>query len=413
MEFFKVMSCQQVDRILEEMANNYQLEMEKIDLIDAVDRIVWADYLAQRDLPEFDRSTVDGYAVKCQDVLGVSESMPAFLTASSEVAMGQMTHHVLKPGEAVYVPTGGMVPVGTEAVIMIEYTQKLEDGTLLAYKPMAQGENITLIGDDLRKGDVIVRKGKRLTAYDIGLLASVGFGEVRVWKKPVISVISTGDEIVDAGYILKIGQIRDVNGYALCARSKQLGCEIGQKIIVEDDFNLLRQALKLGLESADVVILSGGSSVGTRDFTKQVIESFDDGSVLVHGIAIKPGKPTIIGRIRGKLVVGLPGHPASALIVFNVFVKKYLDRIQGIIQSPLTIPALLDSNVHGAPGRETYQMVQLMRTQAGLTAVPLYGKSGMMTLLAKATGHIRLLEEQEGLQRGEMVEVELLQEVAL
>lgn len=411
MEFFNVASVMEVYSIIDELAKEYEIGTEEVSLIDAVDRITVKDYHASVNLPEFNRSTVDGYAVTSMDVMGASESMPSFLDCISEISMGENTNLILKKGQAVYVPTGGMVPEGADGMVMIEYVQKLDDKTLLIHKTIAPGENITMVGDDLQVGDLIVSKGKKVTAYDIGLFAAMGIGKVEVFKKPRFAIISTGDEIIDIDQVQKLGQIREINGYALAALIKQLGGVVVSKVIVKDDFSLLQVAMANAIEEADIVLISGGSSVGTRDFTKQVIESFDGGSVLVHGISIKPGKPTIMGMIHHKLVFGLPGHPAAALIVFQIFVKKYIQRMLRSEMTSFTIQATIDSNVHSSPGKETYQMVELVKEKQGLKAIPLYGKSGMMTLLARASGYIRISDEKEGILKGELVEVHLLEGV--
>lgn len=411
MEFFNVASVMEVYSIIDELAKEYEIGTEEVSLIDAVDRITSKDYHASVNLPEFNRSTVDGYAVISMDVIGATESMPSFLECISEISMGENTNLILNKGQAVYVPTGGMVPEGADGMVMIEYVQKLDDKTLLIYKTIAPGENITMVGDDLQIGDLIVSMGKKVTAYDIGLFASMGIGKVEVFKKPRFAIISTGDEIIDIDQVQKLGQIREINGYALAALIKQLGGVVVSKVIVKDEFSLLQVAMANAIESADIVLISGGSSVGTRDFTKQVIESFDGGSVLVHGISIKPGKPTIMGMIHHKLVFGLPGHPAAALIVFQIFVKKYIQRMLRSEMTSFTIQATIDSNVHSSPGKETYQMVELIKEKQGLKAIPLYGKSGMMTLLARASGYIRISDEKEGILKGELVEVHLLEGV--
>lgn len=413
MEFFNVLSVQDVNSILESLAKNYEIGIEEVNLIDAVDRITAIDCYAPVNLPEFNRSTVDGYAVICQDVMGASDSIPGFLEYASEVSMGENTELVVGKGQAIYVPTGGMVPTGADGMVMIEYVQKLDDHTLLINKTIAPGENITLVGDDLRTGDLIVSKGRKITAYDIGLLAAVGVGTIKVYKKPKFAVISTGDEIIDINETQKLGQIREVNGYALCALIRQLGGEVIWKILVKDDFDKLQKELWKAVEQADIIIMSGGSSVGTRDYTKQVIEAFEGGQVLVHGIAVKPGKPTIIGQIKTKLIFGLPGHPAAAILMFHILVRKYLYQILNRRINPFPVVATLESNVHSSPGKETYQMVELIRDGFEWKAIPLYGKSGMMSLLTKASGYIRITDEKEGLMRGAQVEVYLLQEVEI
>ncbi|PKM51939.1 MAG: molybdopterin molybdenumtransferase MoeA [Firmicutes bacterium HGW-Firmicutes-7] len=413
MEFFNVLSVQEVNLIIEKLAKEYSIGTEAVDLINAVDRIIAKDYFSTVNLPQFNRSTVDGYAVICNDVMGASEAMPSFLECVSEVSMGQSTDLIVKKGQAVYVPTGGMVPSGADGMVMIEYVQKLDEQTLLIHKPIAPGENITFIGDDLREGDLVAPKGKKITAYDVGLLAAIGKGEIQVYTKPRFAILSTGDEIIDIHETQNLGQIREINGYALCALIQQIGGEVIKKIIVKDDFNKLKAELTKTIEQADIVLISGGSSVGARDYTKQVIESFEKGEVLVHGISIKPGKPTILGKINNKLVYGLPGHPASALIIFNIFVKSYMYQILNRSLNSFNVIAAIDSNVHSSPGKETYQMVQLMKKDNEWRAIPLYGKSGMMTLLSRASGYIRISDEKEGLMKGEQVDVYLFQEVDL
>ena len=412
MEFFNVLSPEEVDVTIEKIACLYRGESETIELLQSLDRIASQDVISPLNLPEFNRSTVDGYAVIAEEVMGASEAVPSFLGCSCEVMMGEKAGCNLQKGQAVYVPTGGMVPEGADGVVMIEYAEKLDDETLLVYRPIAPLENMTLIGDDLKKDELVLPKGKKLTPYDIGLLAGLGISHVNVYKKPQIAVISTGDEVVDIDESQSIGQIRDINGYALCALADKLGTTVCQKAIVKDDFTSLKKTLEEALIQADVLLLSGGSSVGTRDYTKDVIEALG-GTVLVHGISIKPGKPTIIGQIGKKIVFGLPGHPASALIVFNRFVKNYLQHILKRWGKEASITAILTQSVHSSPGKETYQMVCLTQEEGKWQAVPFYAKSGMMTLLAKASGYIRISKDEEGLMAGNEVEVFLFQEVMI
>jgi molybdopterin molybdotransferase len=411
MEFFTVLPVLEVLSIIEKLSQNYSFGTEMVDLLDSTQRITSKEYLAPQDLPEFDRSTVDGYAVMSQDVCGASPTIPSFLQYVKEVSIGKVVDWTLIQGQAVYVPTGGMIPQEADGVVMIEYVEKLDEQTILIYKPIAQGENLTFIGDDLKKGELILQKGKKITPYDIGLLAGMGIRQVEVYKKPRFFIISTGDEIIDLNEPQQLSQIRDINGYVLSAVITQVGGEVVDRVIVKDDFCLLQKMVERGVHEADLVLISGGSSVGIHDYTKQVIESFDTGQVLVHGIAIKPGKPTIIGQIQEKIVFGLPGHPVSALMIFEIFVKKYMQKVLSIPQKSFSISAVLESNVHAAPGKETYQMVQVIKEDHKWKAVPLYGKSGMMTLLSRASGYIRIADDQEGIQKGELVDVFLFQEV--
>lgn len=413
MDFFKAISVNEAFQIITNLANNYKIDTERVSLVDAIDRIVAIDYKASVNLPQFNRSTVDGYAVMTQDVLSASEALPSTLKVIYEVMMGEVVTKTLEKGQTVFVPTGGMLPDKTEGMVMIEYTKKLDEESILVNKSLLQGENISYIGDDLRQGETYIIAGKRITAYDLGLFASMGVGQVEVYKKPVFSIISTGDEIIGIEEEQALGQIREINSYTLGGLIKQLGGEVHVCRIVKDDFRCIRKELEACLALSDIVLISGGSSVGAKDYTRNVIESFDHSCIWVHGIAIKPGKPTIFGQIDGKLVVGLPGHPASALVTFSLFVKRYFLTIQKNHQQVVCIKAVLTGSVYAAPGRETYQMVQLSRKDDLWEALPLHGKSGMMTLLAKASGYIRIPIEKGEYVKGTFVDVFLLKDLAL
>ena len=413
MDFLKTISVSEALQIITKLAHDYEMGTEVVSIVDAIDRIVAIDYKATVNLPQFNRSTVDGYAVMVHDVIAASEASPCRLKVVHEVMMGQVVTEVLEKGQAVYVPTGGMLPAKTEGMVMIEYTKALKDTNILITKPVLQGENISYTGDDLSKGETYIKAGKRITAYDLGLFASMGVGQVHVYKKPVFSIISTGDEIIDLDEAQKLGQIREINSYALGGLIQQLGGQVGERIIVKDDFEYMRKALETCMISSDIILISGGSSVGTKDYTRRVIESFDNSHIWVHGIAIKPGKPTIIGQVEGKLIIGLPGHPASALVTFSLFVKRYFLTIQKNHQEVVHIKAVLTGKVYAAPGRETYQMVQLRKKGDLWEALPLYGKSGMMTLLAKANGYIKIPIEKGEFEKGTLVDVDLLMDLTL
>jgi molybdopterin molybdotransferase len=413
MDFFNAIPVKEALQIITELANDYKMDTEIVSLVDAIDRIVAVDYKASVNLPQFNRSTVDGYAVMIQDVQSASEASPSVLNVIHEVMMGEVVTETLITGQTVYVPTGGMLPGNSEGMVMIEYTQKLDGGAVSIHKSVLYGENISYTGDDLTQGETYITAGKRITAYDLGLFASMGVGKVEVYRKPVFSIISTGDEIIGIEEEQALGQIREINSYALGGLIKQLGGDVHTCRIVKDDFECMREALKVCLSSSDIVLISGGSSVGAKDYTRNVIESFDQSQIWVHGIAIKPGKPTIFGQIDGKLVVGLPGHPASALVTFSLFVKRYFLTIQRNHQEVVHIQAKLTGSVYAAQGRETYQMVQLSRKDDLWEAIPLYGKSGMMTLLAKASGYIRIPIEKGEFVKGTFVDVYLLKDLTV
>lgn len=408
MDFFNVVSVEEGKKMMLETFKEFNFELEEINILDSINRVLAEDILAYNNVPEFNRSTVDGYAVKSSDTHGASESIPSFLSLLGEVRMGENTDIKISSGEAIYVPTGGMIPDGADAVIMIEYAEKLDDSTLMAYKPLSCGENTILKGDDIKKGEKVIEKGKKLTPQDIGALAALGISKIKVFKKPRFFIISTGDEIVDIDEKLTMGKVRDINGYALYSLIVKLGGEVVGRSIVKDDFELLRNSVEEALFLSDIVIISGGSSVGTRDYTSKVINSFNGKGVFIHGVSIKPGKPTIIGEGKGKPIIGLPGHPVSSIIVFKVFIEYFMKYMMNVKENINKTTAILDFNFPSSPGKETYQMVNTIERNGKTYAVPSFGKSGMITLLSKSDGYIVLKPHEEGISKGDVREVYFL-----
>lgn len=408
---FNVKSLHDAKSIILSDQNTITLQTESVHLLESHGRIAAETLYSQVDVPAFNRSTVDGYAVKVKEIMGASESIPSILTLKKEVMMGENASSPLYSGEAIYVPTGGMLPEGADGMVMIEHTEVLDEHTLLIKKPIAFGENITYRGDDLKENDAILKTGDKISAYDMGVLAGVGIGWIKVFEKIKIAILSTGDEIIDYDKEPGPGQIRDINGYTLSGASIACGGQVVYKALIKDDFEALRGALDHSVHAADIVILSGGSSVGTRDFTNTAINSFKAGEILLHGISVKPGKPTIVGKIDNKMVFGLPGHPAASAIIFEILVKPYIEMCQMKAQSTITISAKLTTNLHAAPGKDTFVMVTLHRDNGITYATPIHGKSGLMTLLTKATGYIQITSEQEGIYKDQEVEVTLLREV--
>ncbi|SHK19183.1 molybdopterin molybdotransferase MoeA [Tepidibacter formicigenes] len=405
MEFFNVISVDEVKNILKENFSDLCINLEEVSILNCLDRILGEDIISDINVPEFNRSTVDGYAIKSSDSHGCSDSLPSFLDVAGEVNMGESIDTKIKSGQAVYVPTGGMIPEGADSVIMIEHVEKLDDITIAIHRPLFPGENVIYKGDDIKKREVILNKGKKITPQDIGVLASLGVGTVKVYKKPKFYIISTGDEIIDLDEELTLGKIRDINGYALYSLIEKLGGEIVNRVIVKDDYELLREEVDKALNTSNIILISGGSSVGTRDFTYDVINSFDGKGVLVHGVSIKPGKPTLIGEGKGKVIFGLPGHPVSSIIVFKIFVEYLVKEIIGINKEINKTKAIMDYNIHSSPGKETYQMVSLDERDGKLYAVPNFGKSGLITLLSKSCGYVVIKSEEEGLYKGQEVDM--------
>jgi len=363
-------------------------------------RVLAAVITADSDIPGFDRSVVDGYAVRSSDTTGASDAVPSLLQCMGQIAMGTGgTNLVIRDGECIYIPTGGILPQGADAAVMVEYTEDAGD-TILIKKPVSHGENVLLKDEDFKKGEIVFRPGRRLTPQDAGVLAACGSARVPVAKKPLVGVISTGNELVPVTDIPGPGQVRDANASMLAAWLSEYGCVPKLYGIVRDEREAFEEIIAIALSECDLVLLSGGSSKDERDMTAGVIAG--KGEVLIHGIAIAPGKPTIIGMIAGKPVFGLPGHPASAFVVLIAIVRPLLDRMLGL-ERPLlrTVKATLAQNVPSQRGREEYVRVRVENN----VATPLFGKSGLLNTLVRSDGLIRIPAGYEGLEMGSDVEV--------
>jgi len=407
MELFKVYNVDEARRIMLEQFKNITLDIEELEIEEALDRYLAEDVISEIDVPHFRRSTVDGYALISKDTHGASESIPALFMVIDEVEMGKAATCEITPDTAAYVPTGGMVPTGADSVVMVEYTEAFDSKEIAVYKSMAPKENIIDIGDDIRKGSKVLSRGSKIRAQDIGVLSSIGIRYVKVYKKPQFILISTGDEIVAPEYEALPGQIRDVNTFTLSGLIRKIGGIVKEKHVIKDDYEALKEAIKDAIEKSDMVVLSGGSSVGAKDISAKVINQLGEPGVFVHGVAIKPGKPTIIGNIKNKPIFGLPGQPTSAMIVFSVFVEYFIKHLMGAKEKKPFINAISAINIHSSQGKETYQMVILEESENEFIARPVYGKSGMITLMSRAEGYIKIPTNKEGVKKGEQVKVYL------
>jgi molybdopterin molybdotransferase len=405
-EFFKVVTPAQV---FETLLGFSRLAVETVPLDEALHRICGTDIASPEDLPPLPRSTMDGYAVRAADTFGASDSIPALLNVTGAVAMGKIPGIAIGPGQAAAIPTGGFLPQGADAVVMVEYSGPAGDSAIEISRPVTAGENVLDKAEDAACGEAIIAAGKHLLPQEIGLLAGLGITRVPVYRRPKAVVISTGDEIVPMNDVPPPGRIRDINVHSIAALIRAAGGEAELSDPVPDNPILLRDALDRALTSADVVILSGGSSVGERDHMLHVVSSLPGAIVHAHGIAISPGKPTLIAAVGGKPVFGLPGHPVSALVVAQVFLTPFLLYLQGqeLKRTPagMRVRAVLASSVHSAQGREEYVRVKLEERQGLPGARPVFGKSGMLSTLVKADGFIVLPIHVEGLPVGETVDV--------
>ncbi len=403
-EFFKV---KQLSTVLEAVSDFARVMTEEIPLTEANGRVLAEDIAADSNLPAFPRSTVDGYAVSARSTFGASEGSPAYLTVTGAVEMGHSPSFSTGAGEACRIPTGGELPQGTDSVVMIEHAENLDETTIEVYRSVAPGQHVLEIGEDFKLNEGIVAKGQRLRPQECGLLAAFGRSLVSVYKKPVIGIISTGDEVVPITATPAPGQIRDINTYTLSGLILTAGAVPVSYGIVADTYDALAETCRRALDCSDMVLLSGGSSVGTRDYTIEVISALPDADILVHGMSISPGKPTILAKTMNKSVWGLPGHVVSAMIVFKMVVMPFIEYISGrpaAAQSP-GIAARLSRNVASAQGRTDFIRVRLVRRNGDLLAEPVLGKSGLINTMVKADGLIEIDINTEGLDAGTLVEV--------
>jgi molybdopterin molybdotransferase len=383
---------------------------ENIPTVDACGRVLAKALTSPVDLPHFHRTNMDGYAVRAQDTFGASAGLPMYLKLVGAVEMGKSVIRALKKGETMRIATGGMLPPGADSMVMVEYTEEMGDGTIEVQRGVSPWENILRIGEDIQKGVAIFSAGRRLRAHDLGALTGVGLTKVPVHRRPKVALISTGDEIVPPEQSPKPGQVRNINQYSLRAMITEAGGETIDLGVVKDDRPAFETAMAHALKVADVVMISGGSSVGTKDMTVDVICSFPKSEIFFHGISIAPGKPTILAQAAGRPVMGLPGHPVSALVVFALFGAPLVRLVGGepsaTAFAPLrTTRARLAQNVASAPGREDYVRVLLEPQHGALLARPLPGKSGAVFSLVQADGMFCIPHNEEGKEAGEEVEI--------
>jgi molybdopterin molybdotransferase len=383
---------------------------ETVDLIDAIDRVLAETVAADRDLPGFNRATMDGYAVKAADTFGASDGSPAWLSVVGDIAMGQRPAVTVAAGQATRIATGGMLPPGADAVVMIEHSEAVGDDTVEIYKSVAPGQHVVMADEDFSGGQSVLLPGTLLRAQEVGLLAAFGRDPVNVFRRPEVAIVSTGDEIIPIHQRPETGQIRDVNTYSLAAMVVAVGGRPMPMGIAADQTDDLIEKCRAAVDRSDMVLISGGSSVGTRDFTLEALRALPDSELLVHGIAISPGKPAILARSGRRPVWGLPGHVTSAMIVFEMVVKPFLDRLRGLNETTRrrrAVPARLSRNVASSQGRTDFVRVRLRETDDGLLADPVLGKSGLLNTMVQADGLITIAENTEGLDAGAPVSVYL------
>ena len=432
MKLLKVDTVNEVKEKLKTYFDTDRVEppSEAVALRDAVHRYLAEEICSDTDIPQFTRSVVDGYAVFAKDTFGTGESAPVFLDVVGAVEMGKACDITLQPGQAVYVPTGGMLPGGADAVVMIEYVEVLDEKTIAVYRSAAPNNGVMNRGDDFKKGQLLFRRGHRITVKDVGMLAAIGKDRISVFRKPRVAILSTGDEIIDITETPKPGEVRDINSFTIAAFAEATGATIQFIEKVPDVDHRLKRALEAALGENDIVLLSGGSSAGNKDMTAEIIDSMGKPGVITHGVAMKPGKPTIIGIIetksmQNKLVVGLPGHPMAAIVAYDVIVNDFMRRhCFHNEEDPIRLTARITENIHAGEGRETYQLVALNKadqktrtdksnqhgndTGPQWVAAPIHAKSGSISQLMLADGYVKISSLSEGVKAGSVVEVTLI-----
>jgi molybdopterin molybdotransferase len=404
-EFFKVLDIEQV---LDLRPQFQPVEVESVELEAAGGRVLAEDVFADENLPDFGRSTVDGYALRAASTFGASESSPAFFRVIGAVAMGEAARMTVSSGEAVRIATGGMLPSGADGVVMIEHAEALDETGIEVFRSVAPGQNLITVGEDFEAGARIAARGRRLRPQDIGVLAAFGRTRIQAFRRPVVGIISTGDELVPIDAVPAPAQVRDVNSYTLAGLVAETGAISKCFGIINDDFSSLYAACGRALECCDMVLISGGSSVGVRDCTVEAISAFSGSEVLVHGIAISPGKPTILARVGCKAIWGLPGHVVSAMIVFARITRPFLRHIGGQCDpksADVSITARLRRNVASVQGRTDFIRVRLLRHGSELWAEPVLGKSGLINTMVHADGIVEIGKDIEGLEEGTPADV--------
>ena len=396
------------ERLLQEVGDNF-LKMETVKLSEAYGKCLAEDIYAEENIPDFRRATVDGYAVKASDTQGAGESVPVFLSVVEEISIGKPALREIKNGECAYVPTGGMIPDGADAMVMVEYTELFDKRDAAVYSSVSAGNGVVQIGEDAKKGELLLSRGTVLHSAQTGVLASLGKHTVKVYAPWHITIISTGDELAEVGEEKGRCQVYDINTHALYALAKEQGMTVDKAFSVKDEDEKIEQALKDALLCSDIVVISGGSSQGKKDMTADIIDKIAEPGVWTHGLALKPGKPTIVGMDKpsGTLLIGLPGHPVAAIMVFQLLLVWLQKNLRGEKEAP-GVPAVLSSNIPGAAGRAVCQTVKLEKEENGYRAIPVFGKSGLMHTLTQADGYVLVEADKEGICKGETVYVQLL-----
>ncbi len=407
--FRKLISLDEAKEKIAGAVSTKPIGIEKISSSKAVGRVLAEDIVSPMPVPPFHRSTVDGYAVISKDTVGAEEDNPTLLKLIGCVDVGEISPLTIENGNAAEIVTGAPLPTCADAVVMLEHTTTEDKGKILIYRSVAQNENVMMRGSDIRKNETVLKSGTALSSRELGVLAALGFTQVKVLKQPKVAVISTGAEIVEPGKPLPAGKIYDINTATLTAAVLECGGEpINFGIVEGDDAESLRKTLEMAIDAADIVITSGGVSVGPKDLIPEIVSELAKTGLVVHGVAVKPGKPVAVGIVKKKPVFSLPGHPTSSLLMFHLLVRPILLKIAGKQEEPPNIVKAINAvRLFSAVGRRTFIAVTLSRDHKDrwLTFPVATGQSGAITTLAKADGYVELRETQQFIEAGGEVTV--------
>jgi molybdopterin molybdotransferase/putative molybdopterin biosynthesis protein len=413
-QFLQVLDRDEAERRFRAALDLAPLGSERIPLDAALGRVLSADVVSPVDVPSFDRANVDGFAVVAEDTFGASEEIPRLVRlGDEEIHTGIVPATVIRRGEALSIATGGMIPRGADAVVMIEHAD-VRDQELRIARAVTAGSGVTFAGTDITAGETVLRGGRMLTSRDTGVLAAIGVSEVDVWRKPIVAILSTGDEIISPGEAMQPARVYDSNAQVLADAVRELGGEPARLGITADDPEALRERLRQALDFADVVLLSGGTSKGAGDVSYRVVTELSDPGIVAHGVALKPGKPICLAATRGRPVVVLPGFPTSAIFTFHEFVAPVLRLLAGRgAEDRTTVKARLAVKVNSEIGRTEYLLVGLVHTPqeedgVSLVAYPMGQGSGSVTTFSRADGFATIGRHEEIVEAGTVIDVQLL-----
>ncbi len=410
--FRKLLSLDEAKERVEEEWSPKPVETEQIPLSTAAARVLASDVVSPINVPPFHRSTVDGYAVEAGDTFGADEDNPKILEFAGSVNVGEISSLALNKGTAIEIVTGAPLPANANAVVMVENTAE-KDEKILVFRAAAKDENVLKMGLDIKKGETVLKRGEFLSSSKLGVLAALGFSHVKVYKRPKAAIVSTGSEIVEPGKPLPAGKIYDINTYTLTAAVLESGGEpVGFGIVRDDNVETLKTALRKALDTTDFVITTGGVSVGPKDVIPRIVGELGKPGLVVHGVTVKPGKPTAVAVVDNKAIFSLPGHPTSSLLMFHLIVRPLLLRMAHRREQPCaTVKAVTTEKLFSAPGRRTFITVNLSRDKnKRWFASPVSpGQSGAITTLAKADGYVELKETEQFIKAGETVAVSLFE----